>query len=196
MNREDLLDDLAAFSAETPGEHESLDRLRRFVAAPHDPFARENPVGHVTGSAIIARPDGSAFLLVHHRKLGRWLQPGGHTEESDASVYDSALREVREETGIAALEAPLGRRIFDVDVHPIPAHGRDPEHSHFDVRFLFTTKSDVDRALAEDPKRPMRWRTLEEALADGVDGSLERSLRKARKVLGEGAGTSGRHPER
>jgi 8-oxo-dGTP pyrophosphatase MutT (NUDIX family) len=184
VNREELLADLAAFPAATQEERESLDRLSRFVAARHDPFARENPVGHVTGSAIVARPDGFAFLLVHHRKLGRWLQPGGHTEESDASVYDAALREVREETGIAELGAPLGRRIFDVDVHPIPAHGRDREHSHFDVRYLFTTDRDVDRALAEDPKRPMRWRTLEEALADGVDGSLERSLRKARRVLG------------
>jgi 8-oxo-dGTP pyrophosphatase MutT (NUDIX family) len=120
---------------------------------------------------------------VHHRKLGRWLQPGGHTEETDASVYDAALREVREETGIADVQAPLGRRIFDVDVHPIPARGSDPEHEHFDVRYLFTTDRDVDRAAAEDPRRPMRWRTLEEALADGVDGSLERSLRKAREAL-------------
>ena len=183
MNRDDLLDALGAFTAVSPEEQDSLDRLRRFVAARDDPFARENPVGHVTGSAIIARPDASAFLLVHHRKLGRWLQPGGHTEESDASVYDAALREVREETGIAELEAPLGRRILDVDVHPIPAHGRDAAHSHFDVRFLFTTDRDVDRGAAEDPRRPMRWRTLEEALADGVDASLERSLRKAREVL-------------
>jgi 8-oxo-dGTP pyrophosphatase MutT (NUDIX family) len=185
-----LLDALAAHAAETPEERESLDRLRRFAAADHDPFARSNPAGHVTGSAIVARPDGSAFLLVHHRKLGRWLQPGGHTEESDASVFDAALREVREETGISDVATPLGRRIFDVDVHPIPAHGKDPAHSHFDVRYLFTTECDVDRAAAEDPKRPMLWRTLEDALTWGVDGSLERSLRKARAVL------LSRHPER
>jgi 8-oxo-dGTP pyrophosphatase MutT (NUDIX family) len=183
VNREDLLDALAEFEPSTPEDRDSLERLRRFVAADHDPFARENPAGHVTGSAVVARPDGSAFLLVHHKKLGRWLQPGGHTEESDASVFDAALREVREETGIANLVAPLGRRILDVDVHPIPAHGKDPAHSHFDVRFLVTTERDVDRAAAEDPRRPMAWRTLDEALADGADGSLERSLRKAREAL-------------
>jgi len=157
--------------------------MRRFVVGPADPFARSNPEGHVTGSAIVARPDGSAFLVVYHRKLGRWLQPGGHTEESDASMFDTAMREVREETGIAELAAPLGREILDVDVHPIPAHGRDPAHSHFDVRFLLTTERDVNRVAAEDPLRPMRWRSLEEALAEGVDGSLARSLRKAREVL-------------
>ena len=183
MNRDELLAALDRFTPSAPEDRDSLDRLRRFVAADHDPFARENPVGHVTGSAIVARPDGSSFLLVHHKKLGRWLQPGGHTEASDASVFDAALREVREETGIAELAAPLGRRILDVDVHPIPAHGMDPAHSHFDVRFLVTTDRDVDRTAAEDPKRPMAWRTFEEALADGVDGSLERSLRKAREML-------------
>jgi 8-oxo-dGTP pyrophosphatase MutT (NUDIX family) len=183
VNRAELIASLDAFEPSAPEERESRERLRRFVAAPDDPFARDNPEGHVTGSAVVARPDGSQFLLVHHRKLGRWLQPGGHTEPADASVYDAALREVREETGLTALEAPLGRKIFDLDVHPIPAHGRDPAHSHFDVRFLLTTERDVDRAAAEDPRRPMRWCTLEEALAEGVDGSLERSLRKAREVL-------------
>jgi 8-oxo-dGTP pyrophosphatase MutT (NUDIX family) len=183
VRRADLLDALARFAPDSPEERASLERMRRFVAGPDDPFARDNPQGHVTGSAIVARPDGSAFLLVHHRKLGRWLQPGGHTEDSDGSVYEAALREVREETGLAEVAAPLGEAIFDVDVHPIPAHGRDPAHSHFDVRFLFTTGRDVNRAAAEDPRRPMRWCTLEEALAEGVDGSLERSLRKASRVL-------------
>ena len=183
MRRADLLEALARFAPGSPEEAELLERMRRFVAGPADPFARDNPEGHVTGSAIVARPDGSAFLLVHHRKLGRWLQPGGHTEDSDGSVYESALREVREETGLAHVDAPLGERILDVDVHPIPAHGGDPAHSHFDVRFLFTTHRDVNRAAAEDPRRPMRWCTLEEALAEGVDGSLERSLRKARAML-------------
>jgi 8-oxo-dGTP pyrophosphatase MutT (NUDIX family) len=183
VRKGELLDALARFATASSDEAASLERMRRFVAGPEDPFARDNPEGHVTGSAIIARPDGSEFLLVHHRKLGRWLQPGGHTEDADVSVYEAALREVREETGLVDVAAPLGREIFDVDVHPIPAHGRDPAHLHFDVRFLFTTERDVNRAGAEDPRRPMRWCTLKQALAEGVDGSLERSLRKARKVL-------------
>jgi len=191
VKREELIRALADHAAASAEEEASLEAMRRFVAGPSDPFARSNPEGHVTGSAIVARSDGSAFLIVYHRKLGRWLQPGGHTEESDASVFDTAMREVREETGIAELSAPLGRRMLDVDVHPIPAHGRDPAHSHFDVRFLLTTERDVNRLAAEDPLRPMRWRSLEEALAEGVDGSLARSLRKAREALGGSAALEG-----
>jgi 8-oxo-dGTP pyrophosphatase MutT (NUDIX family) len=183
MNREDLLESLRSYGSMDSGETESLARIRRFLAAPADPFARENPEGHITGSAIVARPDGSAFLLVFHRKLSRWLQPGGHTEDSDASVFETAVREAREETGIARFDAPLGRAILDLDVHAIPAHKKDPAHSHFDVRYLVTTEADFDAAAAEDPSRPMAWRTLREARADGIDASLTRALEKAQRIL-------------
>lgn len=183
MNRRDLDEALARYAAGGPEEAESLEWIRRFLAGPEDPFSRATPEGHVTGSAVIARPDGSAFLLVLHRKLSRWLQPGGHTEESDASVFDTALREALEETGLPRLEAPLGHAVLDVDVHPIPAHGRDAAHFHFDVRYLFSTELDADPAASEDPSRPMRWASLEEAISLGVDRSLERALRKAQARL-------------
>ncbi|HEY1433932.1 MAG TPA: NUDIX hydrolase [Thermoanaerobaculia bacterium] len=193
MKRE-LEASLAVYVAQGAQEAESLAWMQRFLARPEDPFSRATAEGHFTGSAVIARPDGSAYLLVLHRKLGRWLQPGGHTEEADASVFDTARREAREETGIARLEAPLGRAILDVDVHAIPAHGRDAAHAHFDVRYLFTTELDVDPEASEDPSRPMRWVSLDEASALGMDGSLARALFKARARLAPGAGSGPEHP--
>jgi 8-oxo-dGTP pyrophosphatase MutT (NUDIX family) len=189
MNRADLDDALGRYAAEGPEEVESLAWIRRFLAGPEDPFSRSTPEGHVTGSAVVARPDGSAFLLVLHRKLSRWLQPGGHTEESDPTVFDAALREAREETGIGRFDAPLGHAILDVDVHAIPAHGRDAAHFHFDVRYLFSTDLDHDPAASEDPSRPMRWASLEDAIALGVDRSLERALSKARARLAASMGS-------
>ncbi len=183
MNREELLSDLSDYGPADAKESESLAWMRRFLSAPADPFARENPEGHITASAIVARPDGSAFLLLHHRKLGRWLQPGGHAERTDASAFDAALREAREETGIESFDAPFGGAIFDVDVHAIPERPGEPAHSHFDVRYLFTTGSEIDRAAAEDGARPMEWRSFEAALSSGVDVSLTRALEKARMML-------------
>lgn len=203
MKRQPLLEALSRHGTQDAGEAESLSRILRFLEAPGDPFARDNPEGHVTGSAIVARPDGSAFLLVHHRRLERWLQPGGHTEEGDASVFETALREAREETGIARFEEPLGRRILDVDVHAIPARAHDPAHFHFDVRYLLASNARAHADGAEDPARPMVWLGLVEALAAGVDASLSRALRKAASRLGEslrgpvsssGAGTPFRRP--
>jgi 8-oxo-dGTP pyrophosphatase MutT (NUDIX family) len=185
VNREDLLAALEGYAAASDEEAASLVRILRFLQEPADPFARANPKGHITASAVIARPDASQYLLVHHRKLSRRLQPGGHTERSDASAFDAALREAREETGISRFEAPLGRTIFDVDVHAIPPHEKDPAHSHFDVRYLLTSTEDAHEhtASAEDPDRPMRWVSLEEARALNVDPSLARALAKARAVL-------------
>jgi 8-oxo-dGTP pyrophosphatase MutT (NUDIX family) len=183
MDRAALSSALAAYVPEGDAESASLSRIRAFVSGPADPFRRSTPEGHVTGSAIVARPDASEFLLVLHRKLSRWLQPGGHTEEADASVFDTALREAREETGIARLDAPFGREILDVDVHAIPARGRDAAHSHFDVRYLFVTREPARPEASEDPTRPIRWASLEDALALGVDASLARALRKARERL-------------
>lgn len=183
MNRAALAGALAGYVPEGDAESASLSRMRAFVAGRADPFDRATREGHVTGSAVVTRPDASEFLLVLHRKLSRWLQPGGHTEKADASVFDTALREAREETGIARLDAPFGRTILDVDVHAIPARGKDPAHFHFDVRYLFVTKDDARPETSEDPTRPVRWASLEDALALGVDASLERALRKARARL-------------
>jgi len=185
VNLADLLAALEGHKAATEEEVASLVRILRFLQEPADPFARANPKGHVTASAVIGRPDGSEFLLVHHRKLARWLQPGGHTESSDASAFDAALREAREETGISRFDTPLGRTILDVDVHAIPAHRREPAHSHFDIRYLLTsTEAARDHAAsAEDPDRPMRWVSLEGARALNVDPSLTRALAKAHAML-------------
>ena len=183
MNLERLLADLAAHTPADAREVESLSWLRSFVAAPEDPLARDNPVGHVTASAVIARPGGDTFLLIFHRKLGRWLQPGGHVEYDDPSAFEAALREAREETGIASFASPLGEAIFDVDVHRIPARKSEPAHHHFDVRFLLTTESPINRGASDDPTRPIEWRSYEETMASGVDASLARAIEKARRVL-------------
>jgi 8-oxo-dGTP pyrophosphatase MutT (NUDIX family) len=168
-----LLSDLDVYSAADDGEKASLARIREFVSRSPDAFSRSNAEGHITASAVVATPQAPAFLLVWHRKLGRWLQPGGHLEEEDASVFAAALREAREETGIEAFAHPIGDRILDVDVHPIPAHGPDPAHFHFDIRFLLTPSEPAPSQRAD-----VAWFSPAEALS-GSDDSLGRALRKA-----------------
>jgi 8-oxo-dGTP pyrophosphatase MutT (NUDIX family) len=88
--------------------------------------------GHVTGSAWIVNHDGSKVVLLHHAKLGIWVQPGGHCD-GETDVAQVALREAREETGLEV--SLLDEAIFDVDVHRIPEYWNTPEHFHFDIRF-------------------------------------------------------------
>jgi len=170
--RTDLLEALAAYRPEDARDEGVLLRFRDFLARP-DPFFRGDREGHVTASAFVMLPPGDRVVLVSHRKLGGWLQPGGHVESEDGSVFETALREVREETGIERLEAPRGDAIVDLDVHAIPAFGDEPSHFHYDVRFLLTSEdggqlADGAAAFALDAIAPV-----------DRDGSLERAVRKA-----------------
>jgi 8-oxo-dGTP pyrophosphatase MutT (NUDIX family) len=150
----------------------TLDFVRRTPAC----TSRHTPEGHITASAWVLSPDGNAALLTHHRKLGRWFQPGGHVED-DATIQEAALREAREESGIADLRL-LSEAIFDVDVHLIPARKGEPEHWHYDVRFLIQAGT-REFAVGQE-SLDLAWRDLD-ALVD-VDESILRMVRKTRDL--------------
>lgn len=166
---------LADHRPANPGESAHLEAIRRLVEAPGDPTDRTRfDPGHLTASAFVLHPHREAVVLIHHAKLGIWVQPGGHLEADDADAEAAARREVDEETGLSGL-TPLG--LVDVDVHPIPARGSEPSHRHYDLRFGFRA--------TEDPLRSgpgvvdVRWVPLSRVLA------LEESLaRPARKLAG------------
>ncbi len=172
--------------------HESADareagfvrRMRALLATPADPFSRARfDPGHVTASAFVVTPARDAVLLVLHAKLGRWLQPGGHVEPGDSDVAAAARREVREEVGLADVDAPQGTaHAFDVDVHRIPAHGHEPAHEHFDVRFLFVARAGA--VLLIDEVRAARWVPLDEVSRMESDASVLRAVEKLRRAGG------------
>ncbi len=128
-----------------PEETVRLRLFREFVGRTHGAalYDRKNPDGHVTASAMIYDAHSDAFLLLHHRRLDRYLQPGGHVEPNDSSVMAAARREVAEETGLSPndyewMSDRSGLRIFDLDTHAIPAcpEKGEGEHYHHDVRFF------------------------------------------------------------
>ncbi len=98
------------------------------------------------------RPDGRV-LTIEHRALRKWLLPGGHVEDSDTTLQDAALRELAEETGISSDQVePSGDVPLHIDVHSIPANDAkdEPEHLHFDFRFLFRTTVDAVELQEEE----------------------------------------------
>jgi 8-oxo-dGTP pyrophosphatase MutT (NUDIX family) len=153
-------------------------RMLELLEVSPDVFARSylDP-GHFTASAFVLCPEGRRLLMVHHRKLGRWLQPGGHIEPSDESLHAAARREALEETGVSELE-PLGAGIFDVDIHPIPASPREGAHSHFDVRYAFRARTEGLVAAAE--VQAARWVELDEVRELNPEESVIRGVERLR----------------
>lgn len=122
--------------------------ITAFVRANPDCLERSNLAGHLTASAFVVDRERRHLLLIHHRALDRWLQPGGHAD-GDPDLLAVARREVREETGLAEFN-PVTTRPFDLDIHTIPARGEIPAHLHYDVRFLF--EADGGSALQGDER--------------------------------------------
>ncbi len=141
----------------------------------HDRFwQRDNYAGHLTVSAWVVNPALSHVLLTHHKKLGRWLQLGGHIEAGDGSMLAGALREAQEESGIQAIE-PLQTDIFDIDHHPIPA-AKEPAHVHYDVRYLLVAK-EMDFIVSEE-SHDLAWFALQNLPEINHSPDLVRMVRK------------------
>jgi 8-oxo-dGTP pyrophosphatase MutT (NUDIX family) len=178
-----LLAALAEHAADDDDEARDVERVAAFVRRHAEPFDRRLVEGHLTGSALVVSAAGGHVLLLRHRKLQRWLQPGGHAAPGERSGETVALREAREETGIDSLALhPRAARPLDVDVHEIPARGAEPAHAHLDLRYLLMAPEDASARRCLDETDDLRWFAWHELDALDLDPGLRRALAKARRL--------------
>ena len=174
MNRHSLIGQLRSYSTEFAEEkkfiHSFLELLNH-----ENCFQRTHLPGHITGSTWIINPVKTKALLVHHVKLNKWVQPGGHAD-GDENILNVALREAEEETGLKNLRPLMD--IFDLDIHIIPERKDFREHFHYDIRFLVSA-NEQDPIIVSEESHDVKWINLS-ALEDFT---LERSVLRMRDKL-------------
>jgi 8-oxo-dGTP pyrophosphatase MutT (NUDIX family) len=170
-----LLSELALYTPADAREAAMAAALTAFVSANVACFERTLLIGHLTASAWVVDETYTHALLTHHRKLGKWLQLGGHAD-GESDVRRAALREATEESGLATLRF-AHHAIYDIDVHPIPARGAEPAHHHYDVRFAFIADRNAPLVVSEE-SHALAWRPIAQLDVADIDESVRRLARK------------------
>ena len=139
--------------------------------------------GHFTTSPFITTPAFDKVLMMHHATLQKWFQPGGHADD-EPQLLQGGLREVEEELGLKQGDYTLWNNgaIFDLDCHAIPHNTKkaEPEHVHFDVRFLLICP---EREVVSPEGLQTKWWPIAEGLEafKDDDGNL-RALQKIQNL--------------
>ena len=175
MNRQQTLQLLHNHQPADAHEARMLEDIKNFVQQYDNFHSRQQLAGHLTGSAWVLSEDRTHALLTYHGKFNCWVQLGGHVED-DADMLSAALREACEESGLANVK-PLSDRIFDVDVHAIPANPKEPAHFHYDIRFLFAADRATPLVVSSESK-DLAWVEIEKISELTSEESVLRMVRK------------------
>lgn len=188
--QQDVALQVARYLQEFPAEAPGLAHLQRQLAGSADCLVRSNMQGHVVTSAVVVKPETLDILVIHHRHLNAWLPPGGHYE-APGVLWDSAAREVGEETGVAQLAlhdwcAQRGLPL-DIDTHVIPASSAkgEAEHLHHDFRFLSWAPANCELTPQLEEVHGARWASFAEFVGT-QDPRLMRLAVKLAAVLNVG----------
>lgn len=167
--------EFVAYGQRFPDEAGTAAAFAALLRDPADPFVRDRLDGHFTASAWLVDRGGTRLLMTHHRKLGLWLQLGGHAD-GDRDLAQVALREAEEESGLAGLS--VEPEMFDLDRHWIPERTGVPGHWHYDVRYVVRTGAG-EAFTVSDESHALAWRPIAEVARDAAyDASLRRMARK------------------
>ncbi len=190
INKENIIGLVDIYLRQFPREKDTTKLFSGFLArnAANELFTRKNFDGHITTSAFIVDHAHTEILLLRHKSLNRWLQPGGHVEGDDTLLL-SALREANEETGIPKVEMkniPIlsnSEVPFDIDSHYIPANPKKQEdgHYHHDLRYLFEYTGDGNIIFNTDESTGLKWVKLHELADDETFGAVVKKIRNLEK---------------
>jgi 8-oxo-dGTP pyrophosphatase MutT (NUDIX family) len=165
----------AAVLARQPVDDRERSSIERFVIELDQlerPFDQEAGPVHITGSAIVIGLRG--VVLLRHKRLGIWLQPGGHIDPGE-TPWAAARREATEETGLAVRFMADDQRLDQPALVHVDVHAGGRGHTHLDLRYVVVVDDDEDPAPPPGESQEIGWFDWDDAIAladDGLRGAL------------------------
>lgn len=154
MSIELLVGTLASYLKRHPNAQPTVDAFKAFLTDHPNGVYRTCLYGHLTASSWVINHDQSAFLLLHHKKLNKWIQPGGHAD-GNWDLQAVALKEAKEESGLQSLFV-VDSTPLHISIYNIPAYKDTPSHLHFDVCYAIQASEDETLMLC-DEAHAMAW---------------------------------------
>ncbi|MDR1391342.1 MAG: NUDIX hydrolase [Holosporales bacterium] len=176
MHRKNLREKLKRYRPADKTETEDKQKMLNFLNLNEACFERSLSTGHFTSSCWLENYDSTKFLMTLHKKLGFWLQLGGHAD-GDSDLIRVSLKEAREESGLKNIKL-LSNEIFDIGVHMVSKYEKTPEHYHYDVRFLSRATDDNEEIQISDESMDLRWFAEIPTLHPGVSPDVPRMFKK------------------
>ena len=164
--RAQLLESLRSYRPWNEQEAADRDEILRQIEHSPDIFTRENRNAHMTASSWIVDPSRTKVLMVYHNIYDSWSWTGGHADgETDLLVV--ALREAREETGIAHVR-PLRSDIYSLEILTVDGHEKRGKYvsSHLHLNLTYLLEADDSDLLVrkEDENSAVAWFSLDDAV--------------------------------
>lgn len=183
------LDYLRAAQPASAKEAGDIETIQNYILTCPNIFSQNCEVAHITASGLLIDVEHNKILLHKHKKLGIWIQFGGHMD-FELRVAEAATREMIEESGLANVTLvsyfPDLNIPVDIDVHTIPAKNDRGEHKHLDFRFLFTTSTPDAVNPGQDESPEYEWFTVQEILDspnDVISTDVKRLAQKAQRYF-------------
>ena len=165
-----------------PLEEARLTKINQLVSSGTDVFSRKNFIGHITAGCLVFNAE-KKVLMVHHNIYKKYFAPSGHVDPEDKTIYDGALREVAEETGIESETVLQWAQDISIpiyiDTHYIPENPKKNESEHYHTEFLYLLKVDSDDVtLQEQEVSDYAWFAPEEYIGLYPDQFQAQALQK------------------
>lgn len=171
MNRLELINQIKKYKTFNEQEEKDKYLLLEWIMDHEDAFSRENKIAHITASGWVVNKDRSKVLMVYHNIYDSWSWIGGHAD-GETDLLATAMREVREETGIKNV-CPVTDDIFSIEVLTVDGHTKNgnyvSSHLHLNVTYLLEADSGETVSIKADENSGVAWFTPEEALKKSTE---------------------------